>query len=337
VAKNRGNLIQEYSGFSISRDFNYGNHENGNYIFNPEGIITSTYLNADFRYCQPSAGRSGDYIKKVSAATGPTFNPANVFATYSDNMNSTNGHRYFPYDVFRLKAGNTYTFRVELGIGGSDSIYTNYYGYLFNDINFNADFTGENVADNTSFNSSGYKDITFSVPANTPQGTTEMRIIALRSNTISGPCSSFSSNGEIEDYTLYISNPNYTITQYTGGAIPAQIASATVNADSAGQYVEQNTALSIKDSLVIQAGKFSPSNFALKLQGDFVNNAGIDALNSGTIGGIIFNGTTNQNIEELQIQNSLISLLKIQEIRIFLKKRLTVKNLMSFTRMLIRY
>jgi hypothetical protein len=87
AANNRGNIIQQYNGSAIARDFNLGNHNNGNYIFTPEGINSTTYLNTDYRYCQPTFSTGSGRIDSVLAATGATFSYANVFTKYGDNQN----------------------------------------------------------------------------------------------------------------------------------------------------------------------------------------------------------------------------------------------------------
>lgn len=329
IQLNRGNIIQQYNGSALARDYNFGDHDNGNYIFTPNGINSTTYLNSDYRYCQPRFSTGEGRINSISAATGTPYNATNVIATYTDNQNSTNGHRYFPYHVFWLEAGQTYTFRMYLG--GTTSP-TNYRGHLFFDHNFNGSFSGENMSDGQRFNTSFFKDITFTVPANAPQGTTEIRAVATNYSTYTDPCMSTTSYyGEVEDYTVYVKNPNYTITQYTGAAIPAQIGSVTVNADSTGQYVEQNSNLSLKDSLLLKAGRFSTSTNAMKLQGDLINNAGVNALVS-TVGGIEFNGNFNQYIRGIFNTNIYNLTLSNNGNSVILDRELTVKNLLSFTK-----
>lgn len=327
IELNRGNVIQQYNGSALARDLNLGTHNNGNYIFTPRGINSTTYLNSDYRYCQPSFSTSAGRIDSVIAANGSTFSYSNVFTAFGDNQNSTNGHRYFPYDVFWLEAGKTYTFRLKVG---GITTPTSYRGHLFFDKNFDGNFTGENVSDGGTFSSSYYKDITFTVPSSTPQGTTEMRMIATNMSSYTNPCqASTSYYGEAEDYTVYIKNSNYTITQYTGGAIPPQIASVTINADSCGKYVEENSNLSIKDSLLLKAGQFSTSTYSLKLQGDLVNNSGINGLNS-TLGGIEFNGLSNQYVRGSSSTNIFNITLNNSGKSIVLNKDFTVKNLLNF-------
>ncbi|GAB1371550.1 hypothetical protein MASR1M45_16120 [Candidatus Kapaibacterium sp.] len=55
----RGNIIQQYNSVPIARDFNYNTHNKGNFIFNPVGRISTTYLNSDQRYCQDGLGTGG--------------------------------------------------------------------------------------------------------------------------------------------------------------------------------------------------------------------------------------------------------------------------------------
>ncbi|GAB1371551.1 hypothetical protein MASR1M45_16130 [Candidatus Kapaibacterium sp.] len=225
---------------------------------------------------------------------------------YSDNQQSTGGNRYFPYRVFSLTAGQTYTFRVYKN-GNSNS----YHGTIFMDTDFsgtyqaNASERSARVSINQSGNSFG--NITFTVPANTPQGTTQMRIIVRNSNNdIGDPCD-VSGDGEIEDYTVYVINPNFTMVQQTGAAIPYQIASIKINGNSTGNLIQLSSDVSVLDSVQINSGQFSLQDNSLFIQGDLINNSGGNGL-GGNSGSLVFDGILSSSIRGTSTSTSIYNL-----------------------------
>lgn len=317
---NRGNIIRQAANAGeLQRNYNYGSHNNGNFIFNPKGRITETWDNTNFIY--PSAYGLQNGGRRINSVTLLGGGP-----TYTNNEFGYNGWRYYPYYVFTLTAGQNYTFRVNL-----DGNVGNWYATIFVDRDFSGDHNaGEASAVALRQGSNNYIDVAVSIPANTPQGTTQMRIIMRDVGGVPNPNSPGTGNGDAEDYTVYIVNPNFRMFQSTGGAIPSQIASMTINADSAGRNVVLNSDISIKDSLVINSGRFSPGSFSLKVQGDIVNNSRPDALDSIAIFTIEMNGNRNQNIRGTQSTNFYNLLLRNQDSIINLRRDILVRNQLSF-------
>lgn len=337
IAENRGNIIQENRYIPISRDFNLNNHNNGNYVFKPAGIITTTHVNPDYVFCNIEGFQDHKArVASLEAATGYPYNAANVFANYQAVESDTKGFIYLPFYVYWLTAGQTYTFRIHGGTNGGMKC-TNMRAHLYMDWNFNGNYTdlGERLLYDTPFpDENCYIDVRVTVPDTVPQGTTQLRVIAGNGN-IDDPCDQLGlgQSGGSVDFTVHISNPNYHKIHYTGAAVPAQIASLTINADSCGKYVEQNSDLSVKDSILLKAGQFSTGNisssFAAKLQGDLINNSGLDGLRSD-LGGIEFNGTINQKIRGTYGTKMWNTLLNNTGKSIILLKELTNRNLMTF-------
>ncbi|OGU59655.1 MAG: hypothetical protein A2X64_04405 [Ignavibacteria bacterium GWF2_33_9] len=338
-AENRGNIIQENIYIPIARDFNYENHNNGNYIFNPSGLITTTYLNSDYVYCNIDGFHDRKArVASLEAAEGAPYNSANVIANYYAVESDTKGYIYLPYYVYWLKAGQEYTFRIHGGVSdGMKCI--NMRAHLYMDWNFNGNYSdlGERLLYDQPFpDENCYIDVSFTVPDTIPQGTTQIRVIAGNGN-IEDPCEQLGlgQSGGSVDFTVHIENPNFAAIHYTGEVVPAQIASLTVNADSCGQYVEQNSDISVKDSILIEAGQFSTGNdsltFATKLQGDLINNSGLEGLRND-LGGFEFNGALDQYIRGsspgTKMWNTTLNNIGNS---IILQHELTNRNLLSFT------
>ncbi len=331
---NRGNLQREYSGSDIARDFNYNNHKDGNYIFNAKGIITTTYLNADFRYCDGlGLSTGGGYIARVRVSNGAAFGIP--FFDHADNRQSLNAFRYFPDKCIVLTAGSQYTMRIVIANTGSPG---SYYGTFWLDQNFNA--TYENTAAERypsaagrqfNIDSSMAADISFTVPANTPAGTTQMRIIVRNNSNSQDPCAP-SGTGEVQDYTVNIINNSFlnTLVQNTGGAIPDSIASITVSTVNTSSTVTQTKYETVKDSVYLTAGTYTPNTQTLNLQGDFVNNNIQTAFGGGVEGTLTFDSTATQKIRGSSSTSFYKLTLNKPSGTVQLNKNTTVNNQLIF-------
>jgi hypothetical protein len=293
-----GNIQQQYISAALSKNYNFGNHNNANLVYKPEGQITATSNNSDLRYCEPLIYNTGANISRIRMSAGNSFGSA--IDDYADNSNSTNGFRYFPYKVFHVTAGQSFTFRIDIANTGNPR---NYYATLFADQNYDGLFSGNNIA-TSRVNNSYYVDIVYNVPANTPQGVTQMRMFLRNSSGTPNPCSDETYNnlyGEIEDYTLYISNPNYTPNQKTGDGVPAKISTLKLDAAKPASVLTQNSDIIINNELTLQSGIFNPTNIYLK--GNLVNNSSPLALGGGTQGTIIIDSNIRQELRGSQITN----------------------------------
>lgn len=83
-------------------------------------------------------------------------------------------------------------------------------------------------------------------------------------------------------------------TTWVGGIVPDGIDDSVVIATTDGATVTLSAATSVKGSLTINAGaELVTNNYALTLEGDFVNNGAFDAGSSNII---IAGGVATQNI-----------------------------------------
>ncbi len=172
-----GNIQQQYSGSTLSKNYNFGNHNNGNFIYSPSGKITATTNEAEKRYCRPYMNDDGKTITQIATSLGASF--GSTLESYVNPYYSSYGSRYFPYNVFHFTAGNTYTIRTN--INGGSTANTEYGSTVFIDNDFDGNYTTDQVGSSVRYDDVGNADITFTIPANTPQGTTEMRVFANQS------------------------------------------------------------------------------------------------------------------------------------------------------------
>ncbi|ROL60803.1 hypothetical protein D9V86_09040 [Bacteroidetes/Chlorobi group bacterium ChocPot_Mid] len=267
----RGNIIRQYGTTTIARDFNYENHNRGNYEFTALGTISQTYLQTltNENYCtETNYGNTAGsrYINDIWIDNGASYAaPPDVFSyqnTGNQRTDNSAGFRYFCDTTIRLTAGNQYTVRVNTAGAG-----TPYYVVMYFDSDFNGVFTDNSPTEEFPVGGVGlgalnYADITFTVPATAPTGTTRMRFKLRQTNSPATPCQdNGGNNGEAEDYTVFITRPGYTCNQQTGFAIPDQIASVTINTTNASSTVTQTSGLSMSDSLLLQKGTFIPNTF----------------------------------------------------------------------------
>ncbi|MBI5325585.1 MAG: hypothetical protein HZB41_10015, partial [Ignavibacteriae bacterium] len=333
----RGNLQREYSGATISRNFNYNGHITGNYEFTAKGRISETYTNLDFRYCQGTGFNSGSgYIASVRVSPGASFGIP-IFEHF-DNRQSLNAWRHFPDKCITLTAGSQYTMRVVIANTGSPG---SYYGMFWFDQDFDGDL--ENIAAERYPSAAGRQfngdsayaaDITFTVPANTVAGTTMMRLAARNSNATLDPCIDRADAGEVQDYTINIVNNGFlnTFTQNTGDAIPTRIASVSVNTINSSSTVTQTIGEIVKDSILLTSGTFNANTQSLRLQGEFINNNNQNAFGGGVQGTLTFDSTLTQNIKGSSSTSFYNITLDKPSGTVQLQRSTTVNNQLTFNK-----
>ena len=270
----KGNLIRQYQNTTISRDLNYSNHNNGNFIFTAKGETSETY-NIAFQenYCNVRSwywyGNSdGGYIDDIMVDNGASYSSPNVFAymnngiqrNWGDWTQSDAGFRYWCDTTVRFTAGNQYTMRVQTANANGFNCRL----WIDTDFDGTYDDPGERYGDATI--SSQRADLTFTIPAGTTQGTTRLRVKIINDGTASHrlPCwypTSYSTDGEVEDYTVFITKSGYTMVQPTGNSVPDQIASITIAPVSSSSTVTQTSGLSVADSVDIESGTFIPTTY----------------------------------------------------------------------------
>ncbi len=268
---NRGNIIRQKPSVTIARDFNYEEHDNGNYVYTAIGKHSDTWDNAtDENYCNVRSWywrAAYAYIDDFHVDNGSSFSAPNVFEFNDNGMqrswtssNSDAGFMYWCDTTVRVTAGNTYTARIYVDNTGGYSFYCRMW--------VDTDFDGEYDDPGERFPSAGgelvsggYADITFSIPADAPMGTTRLRV-QLRYGSNRGPCEYPILSwwyGEVEDYTVFVTNNNLDYEQETGGDVPNQISSLTVEPSNSSATVTQTTGISVADEILIENGTFMPT------------------------------------------------------------------------------
>lgn len=238
-----------------------------NLIYSAEGINPDN-PNRSFpyyhNYCTINMGDNSRYIRRVTVSQGATTIMNNN--TGDSLINILSFHDY----VAELTAGQTYTLEVEK----EDNTNTRYLR-AFIDWNRDGDWTdaGETIANQNFPNNSTTTNVNFTVPATTPEGSTQMRVIYRSNSTNTDPCTS--SNGETEDYTIVVRNPNTNISQNMGDLVPNVISSLTIHSPRPTSQVNASTALTIVDSLKFTSGVLNANGNNINLAGDIV----VDTLN----------------------------------------------------------
>lgn len=235
-----------------------------NLVYTAEGINPDN-PNRSFpyyhNYCTINMGDNSRYIRRVTVSQGATTLMNNN--TGDSLINILSFHDY----VAELTAGQTYILEVE-----RESSSGSRYLRAFIDWNRDGDWTdtGEQIVSN-NFNSS-IESQSFTVPALTPEGSTQMRVI-YRSDNSNNPCSN--GTGEAEDYTIVVRNPNTNISQNMGNLVPNVISSLTIHSPRPTSQVNASTVLTIVDSLKFTSGVLNANGNNISLAGDIV----VDTLN----------------------------------------------------------
>lgn len=149
-------------------------------------------------YCQNYFSYSVD-----EQITRVVFGDIDNKSTSSDYSNYT---KDYTSKSTTLKAGDTYTIKVEVG----PNWYSSDYVYVFFDWNKDCALTGTGEGFSVPLKSSGsnigYYETNITVPTNASAGSTRMRVVMVYANTPT-PCISGSYWGEAEDYTVNIVLP----------------------------------------------------------------------------------------------------------------------------------
>lgn len=176
-----------------------------------------------------------------------------------------------------LTAGETYTVQIDPSANGNQRRYKAYIDYDYNGTYDNT--LPETVLNNVFSDNTLFTLGSFTVPAGTAQGSTQIRICMNSNNNDFTPTSN--GNGEFEEYTVDIINPNTTITQSTGSGLPPNLASLEVRTQKAAATVTLGKNITVRDSLKISTGTLNAGANTIALTGDFINNVN-NGFNAGT-------------------------------------------------------
>lgn len=222
-------------------------------------------------YCTVNMTRTSTYIQRVTVSQGATTIMTNSTGDSLNNILSF--HDY----VAELDAGQTYTLEVE-----RESNTGSRFLRAFIDWNRDGDWTdaGEQIV-STSFNSN-IQTANFTVPAGTAEGYTQMRVMYRDDDDSNNPCSS--NQGEAEDYSIVIRNPNTNIAQTTGTLVPPTINSLQIHSPRPTSTVSLLAPITIIDSLKFTSGVFNTNNNNIRLAGDII----ADTLNPMIPGTSVF-------------------------------------------------
>ncbi|MER3328639.1 MAG: GEVED domain-containing protein, partial [Candidatus Kapaibacterium sp.] len=238
-----------------------------NLVYSAEGVNPDN-PNRSFpyyhNYCTINMGDNSRYIRRVTVSQGATTIMNNN--TGDSLINILSFHDY----VAELTAGQTYTLEVEK----EDNTNTRYLR-AFIDWNRNGVWTdaGETIANQNFPNNSTTTNVNFTVPASTPEGSTQMRVIYRSNSTNTDPCTN--SNGEAEDYTIVVRNAATNISQNMGNLVPNTINSLTIHSPRPTSQVNVSQALNIVDSLKFTSGVLNANGNDISLAGDII----VDTLN----------------------------------------------------------
>lgn len=172
-------------------------------------------------YCTIEHVKNATQTNKTTPITSFEIEGVNI---KNSDPSTTTYYEDFTSTTFDLKAGQTYKAKVK-GVNGSSYAADTY--TLFFDWNQNGILDEENeiIHEGYLFGSNGVDgkvgEFEFTVPENAVNGNTRLRILKVESNTTysmywpSGSCGYYMTNGQVEDYTIAITNgvtpPNCTL------------------------------------------------------------------------------------------------------------------------------
>jgi hypothetical protein len=258
--------------------------DSSNFIFTAEGDNPEN-ANRSFpyyhNYCSVNMTRTSTYIERVTIRDGGTILMSNSTGDSLNNILSF--HDY----VAELQAGQTYTIEVE-----RESSSGNRWLRVFIDWNRDGDWTdaGERVI--TERFPGNVETNTFTVPAGTSEGYTQMRVMYRDDNSSTNPCSS--NQGEAEDYSIVIRNSNSVFTQNIGTLIPTTVASIESRGVKHNSVIELNDDLTIIDSLKFTSGVLDANGNDIDIAGDIIADT-TDGFDPST-GTITFYEGKDQNL-----------------------------------------
>lgn len=179
---------------------------------------------------------------------------------------NNNSHNYIWNRTADLAAGVTYYLQIN-----PSNVVTNrrYKGWInFNYGNNNFTEGGETIYDVNSNDTILVTTTYFTIPAGIEPGTTHLRI-GIRDN-ITDYQPTNSGTGEFEEYTINIINPNPTIAQTVGAALPTKIASFEVNSSRPTSTVTLTKNIEVNDSVKVSSGTFLPGSNLIRINGAFI-------------------------------------------------------------------
>lgn len=211
---------------------------------------------------------------------------------------SSYGHNFQFHKKAVLTAGQSYYIQVN-----PSNNTTNRRIRMWIDMNYDGDYgdTGEQLVNmTTGGDTTNVQSAAFTIPANTDQGTTQMRVGIQHNPSNFGPTDE--GTGEFEEYTIDIVNPNGVFTQVSGTAIPGKLASLQVNSTRDSSTVELQKSIEVVDSVKITSGILKASNgsnnYNIKVVKDFINDT-INGFNAASAE-VEFFGIENSRIRGSQ-------------------------------------
>ncbi|MDY8138064.1 GEVED domain-containing protein [Aquimarina sp. 2201CG5-10] len=157
----------------------------------PDASIRAGQLISDdvTTYCEAASNFGPDAIKRVTLANIDVSTPTRNSTGYDNQTDH----------VAKLVRGNSYTLKVDIVGNSTNEV------YAWFDWNQDKDFSDPNERVQVTIASGGTTgEVSINVPTNAQLEGTRMRLRVSRSNN-NNPCGT-SGTGEVEDYTLYISN-----------------------------------------------------------------------------------------------------------------------------------
>lgn len=243
-----------------------------NLVYTGKGITPDNPNNGFpyyYNYCTIDMGDNARYIRRVTVKQGATTIMNNNTGDSLINILS------FQDYVAELTAGQSYNLEVE-----KEDITNTRYLRAFIDWNRNGVWTDatETIANQNFPNNSTTTSVLFTVPATAPEGSTQMRVIYRSNSADATPCAS--SQGEAEDYTIVVRNPNTNITQNMGNLVPSVISSLTIRSPRPTSQVNISQALTIVDSLKFTSGVLNANGNNITLNGDIIADT-LNPFNQG--------------------------------------------------------
>ncbi|WP_408041502.1 fibronectin type III domain-containing protein [Tenacibaculum amylolyticum] len=153
-----------------------------------------------------------------TASNGPTYCQAKGNSTsiawidyvalggMSKASGSNGGYANFTNKTATVRKGRSYLLTVSAGYASGGNR-PNMFFAVWIDFNQNGRFDNNERVMTTASNQDGNRSTSISIPGNAKSGKTRMRV-AMRNNREPSPCGTFSS-GEVEDYTVNISNSGF--------------------------------------------------------------------------------------------------------------------------------
>jgi hypothetical protein len=303
------------------------------FIYTAEGYTApfTPYTEGGSGICTPSgANNSSEWISRIQL---PGIDANHSIDNTSGASVSPQAYEYYVSQQANLNAGSSYTLTMTPGFGTT----RNQRWIAWIDYNMNGDFTdaGEQLFSATTASSSAVSR-SFTVPSGNMPGTTRMRVKMYRSTSSAGSdvCDN-PAYGEVEDYSIRIFNPNYTLpAQTTGDGLPANVGAFIVQSPRSGAVNPQVTLsknVTCADSLKIISGILNAGAYTIGIKGDFINDT-IGGFNAQT-SEVLFKGDSRDTIRGSQpITFNKITINKPTTTeKVYLENNITVGNVFKFS------